>query len=85
MPKQPSEVPAIRFRLPTGGEPPEEVRARLVDEVRRRLDEGELDSDLALVETALALLDGDRRLSDDPASPADAAPPGSGSGKPGTP
>ena len=39
---------------------PEEVRRALVAEVRRRLESGELDSELAMVETALALLDGDR-------------------------
>jgi hypothetical protein len=37
------------------------VRRQLVEEVRRRLASGELDSDLARVETAFALLDGDRR------------------------
>lgn len=37
-----------------------DLRQSRVDEVRRRLEAGELDSDLALVETALALLDGDR-------------------------
>lgn len=33
---------------------------RRIDEVRQRLEEGELDSELAALETALALLDGDR-------------------------
>jgi len=44
---------------PTAGVPVG-VRQALVAEVRRRLESGELDSELALVETALALLDGDR-------------------------
>jgi len=48
-----------RVRLPTGAEVPEEIRRELVDQVRERMLAGELDSDLALVETALALLDGD--------------------------
>lgn len=39
---------------------PEEVRREQVEEVRRRLQTGELDSELAIVETAFALLDGDR-------------------------
>jgi len=34
-------------------------RAAYVDDVRRRLEEGELDTDTALLETAHALLDGD--------------------------
>jgi hypothetical protein len=34
-------------------------RREQVEEVRRRLQTGELDSDLAIVETAFALLDGD--------------------------
>ncbi|MHC4954065.1 MAG: hypothetical protein ACYTGZ_09255 [Planctomycetota bacterium] len=37
-------------------------RAAHVDDVRRRLAIGELDSDAALLETAHALLDGDRPL-----------------------
>ena len=50
------------LRVPTGAETPEEVRAELVEKVRERLQKGELDSDMALVETALALLDGDQEL-----------------------
>ena len=45
-------------RVPVPTEADERQRKRL-EEVRRRLEAGELDSDLALVETALALLDGD--------------------------
>lgn len=52
-----------RMRLPTGADTPDAVRRQLVEEVRRRLASGELDSDLARVETAFALLDGDRRAS----------------------
>ena len=47
-----------RVHVPLPGEVDERQRKRL-EEVRRRLEAGELDSDLALVETALALLDGD--------------------------
>lgn len=50
-----------RLQLDTGAEVPASVRADLVAEVRKRLEEGELDSELALVETALALLDGDAK------------------------
>ena len=39
--------------------PPLNWRAAFVDDVRRRLEEGELDTDTALIETAHALLDGD--------------------------
>jgi len=39
--------------------PPDPSDERLA-EVRRRLEAGELDTELALVETALAILDGDR-------------------------
>jgi len=39
--------------------PPPEWRASFVEDVRRRLAEGELDSDDAVLETAYALLDGD--------------------------
>jgi len=52
------------LRVPTGAETPEEVRAQLVEKVRERLQRGELDSEVAMVETALALLDGDKQLSD---------------------
>jgi hypothetical protein len=55
----PRREPVVR--LPTGADTPTTVRRQLVEEVRRRLASGELDSDLARVETALALLDGDRR------------------------
>jgi hypothetical protein len=48
-------------RVETGAETPTHVRRKLLEEVRRRLATGELDSDLARVETAFALLDGDRR------------------------
>lgn len=50
-----------RVEVRTGARMPEEVRQALVAEVRRRLESGELDSELAMVETALALLDGDRQ------------------------
>ncbi len=50
-----------RIEIRTGARMPEAVRQALVAEVRRRLESGELDSELALVETALALLDGDRQ------------------------
>ena len=52
--------PEERLEFRTEARVPEEVRQALVAEVRRRLESGELDSDLAMVETALALLDGDR-------------------------
>jgi hypothetical protein len=39
--------------------PPPEWRARYLEDVRRRLAAGELDSDDALLETAHAILDGD--------------------------
>ena len=48
-----------RLRLSTGAEPPEQIREQLVEEVRRKLKSGELDSAVALVETAVAILDGD--------------------------
>ncbi len=51
------------LRVETGAEAPAHVRQKLLEEVRRRLAMGELDSDLARVETAFALLDGDRRPS----------------------
>ena len=38
--------------------PPLRSRAAYVDDVRRRLEEGELDTDTALLETAHALIDG---------------------------
>jgi hypothetical protein len=53
------------LRRSTGADIPDEVRDELMEEVRRRLAEGELDTDLALVETAFALLDGDRPAVDD--------------------
>lgn len=49
-----------RVEIRTEARVPVEVRQALVAEVRRRLESGELDSELAMVETALALLDGDR-------------------------
>jgi hypothetical protein len=54
-------APEARLRVETGAETPPPVRKKLVDEVRRRLANGELDTDLARVETAFALLDGDLR------------------------
>ena len=48
------------FRRSTGAETPAPVRNELVEDVQRRLEAGELDSELALVETAMAILDGDR-------------------------
>jgi hypothetical protein len=50
-----------RLSIPTGADTPATARRKLVEGVRRRLASGELDSDLARVETAFALLDGDRR------------------------
>ena len=47
-------------RKDTGGAIPPEVRQRQLDEIKRRMEAGELDSDLALMETAMAMLDGDR-------------------------
>jgi ATP-binding cassette subfamily B protein len=52
--------PDDRMRLPTGADTPDAIRRKLVEEVRRRLAAGELDSEIARVETAYALLDGDR-------------------------
>jgi hypothetical protein len=52
--------PEERVEIRTEARVPVEVRQALVAEVRRRLENGELDSELAMVETALALLDGDR-------------------------
>ena len=45
--------------LPVTGAGDVEERLQRLKEVLRRLREGELDTDLAAVETALALLDGD--------------------------
>ncbi len=56
---RPAREPLLRVE--TGAETPGTVRQKLVEEVRRRLAKGELDSELARVETAFALLDGDRR------------------------
>ena len=39
---------------------PGDTRGRHLDDVKRRLESGELDSDMAVLETAAALLDGDR-------------------------
>lgn len=50
-----------RVHIETGADTPSAVRRQLVEEVKRRLRDGELDSDLARVETAFALLDGDLR------------------------
>jgi hypothetical protein len=54
-------APEARLRVETGADTPPTVRHKLVEEVRRRLANGELDTDLARVETAFALLDGDLR------------------------
>jgi len=56
-----ADKPESRLRLATGADTPQQVREQLVEEVRRKLESGELDSEIALVETALALLDGDGR------------------------
>ncbi len=40
--------------------PAPDARNRHLDDVRRRLESGELDSPMAVLETAAALLDGDR-------------------------
>jgi hypothetical protein len=53
--------PEGSLRIETGADTPAGVRRQLVEEVRRRLLSGELDSEIARVETAFALLDGDRR------------------------
>ena len=50
-----------KLHVETGAATPPAVRRQLVEEVRRRLASGELDSDIARVETAFALLDGDLR------------------------
>ena len=47
--------------------PSPQWRARYIEDVRRRLAEGELDSDDAVLETAYAMLDGDR-IADDESS-----------------
>lgn len=41
---------------------PGDSRGRHLDDVKRRLESGELDSDMAVLETAAALLDGDRPM-----------------------
>ena len=46
-------------RVATKARIPLKVRKRQLAEIRRRLEAGELDSNLALMETAIALLDGD--------------------------
>ncbi len=47
------------LNIPTDAEIPAEVRKRRLAEIAERLEAGELDSDLAAIETAMALLDGD--------------------------
>jgi len=47
------------MRVPTHAAAPDFVRSQLLSEVRRRLARGEIDSERALWETALALLDSD--------------------------
>ena len=54
-------IPDPDFRVDTRAKTPPEVRERQLADVRRRLEAGELDSDLAAIETAFALLDGDGR------------------------
>lgn len=54
-------APEAPLRVETGADVPTAIRRKLVEEVRRRLANGELDTDLARVETAFALLDGDLR------------------------
>jgi len=61
MTKLPAGRPVKRLRVETGAETPDSIRRKIVEEVKRRLAAGELDSDIARVETAYALLDGDRR------------------------
>jgi hypothetical protein len=51
--------PDPRLRVETEANVPPEVRERQLDDIRQRLEAGELDSDLAAIETAFALLDGD--------------------------
>ena len=58
MAKDENTDPTRRHPEPEGNEDERRRRDRLA-EVQRRLEAGELDSELALVETALALLDGD--------------------------
>jgi len=55
----PSRSSSSRFRILVEADMPEAARRELIAAVRRRLAEGELDSDLARLETAVALLDGD--------------------------
>ena len=57
--RPPPAEDAGRIRRETGAAMPASRRRALMAEVRRRLESGELDSDLARIETALALLDGD--------------------------
>ena len=59
MTKSSNAQPPDRVRLATGAETPDHVREELVAAVKRKLESGELDSEIARVETALALLDGD--------------------------
>lgn len=55
----------VRMRIEVDAEVPSEVREAYLEEVRRRLEAGELDSDVAMFETAMALLDGDLADDDD--------------------
>ena len=52
-------VETDRIHIPTEGNQPLGVRDALLADVRARMEAGEFDSETALVETALALLDGD--------------------------
>ncbi len=54
-------TPDPSIRVETGAKTPPEVRERQLAEIRRRLEAGELDSDLAVLETACAILDGDSK------------------------
>ncbi len=50
-----------RLSISTQAAVPSDVQERHLAEVAERIEAGELDSDLAAIETAMALLDGDIR------------------------
>ena len=50
-----------RLSITTQAAVPSDVQERRLADVAQRIEAGELDSDLAAIETAMALLDGDIR------------------------
>ena len=50
-----------RLSITTQAAVPSDVQERRLADVAQRIEAGELDSDLAAIETAMALLDGDVR------------------------